>query len=81
MSGTSLLGPVLTASKTGSIYQTSISYGSTKMLNKIKDDLEKKKNKNLVGKIKTNNENSQILLTVKNEKIEILNIFETEHLP
>jgi len=81
VSGTSLLGPILTASKTGSIYQTSLSYGSTKMLNKIKIDLEKKKKKSSINKIKGNNDNSQILLTVKSEKVEIFNIFEIEHLP
>ena len=84
---TSLLGPILTASKTGSIYQATLSYGSGEMLNKIQEDLKKKrdllenKGKDLINKIKLDGNNSQILLTVKNEKIEILNIFETEHLP
>ena len=85
--GTSLLGPIFTASKTGSIYQATLSYGSSEMLNKIKEDLEKKKiqleikGKNLLNKIKLNDDNSRVILTVKNEKVEILNIYETEHLP
>ena len=35
---TALLGPIFTGAKTGSVYQTSISYGSNKILN----DLRKK---------------------------------------
>ena len=35
-SGTALLGP-FTGAKTGSIYQTSISYGSNKIINQLKD--------------------------------------------
>ena len=41
----SLLGPIFTASKTGSIYQASISYGSSEIVNKIKKDFEKERNK------------------------------------
>ena len=44
-SNISLLGPIFTASKTGSIYQASLSYGSSEIVNKIKKDFEKERNK------------------------------------
>ena len=34
--GTALLGPVFTGAKTGSIYQASLSYGTGKVMNKLK---------------------------------------------
>ena len=33
--GTALLGPVLTGASTGSVYQASLSYGSSKVITKI----------------------------------------------
>ena len=36
MSGTAFLGPAFTGVKTGSVYQTSLSYGSNKIINHIK---------------------------------------------
>ncbi len=35
--GSAMLGPVLTGAKSGSIYQTSLSYGSGKILSKAKE--------------------------------------------
>ena len=35
---TALLGPVLTGAKTGSIYQTSLSFGSNKIIDKLRED-------------------------------------------
>ena len=35
--GTALLGPAFTGAKTGSIYHTSLSYGTGKVMNKIYD--------------------------------------------
>jgi hypothetical protein len=40
-SNISLLGPIFTASKTGSIYQASLSYGSGEIVNKIKRILKR----------------------------------------
>ena len=34
--GSALFGPTLTGVKTGSVYQTSVSYGSGKVMNSIK---------------------------------------------
>ena len=36
MSGTALVGPAFTGARTGSIYQSSLSYSSTKVLNHLK---------------------------------------------
>ena len=38
MSGTALVGPAFTGARTGSIYQSSLSYSSTKVLNHIKTE-------------------------------------------
>ena len=57
--GTALLGPVFTGAKTGSIYQASISYGSSKVVNIVKDAAEDgikkiEKNMNLLKNHKDN---------------------------
>ena len=39
--GSALLSPVITGAKTGSVYQTSLSYGSNKLVNQL--TLKKKK--------------------------------------
>ena len=41
--GTALLGPILTGLKTGSAYQTSISYGSNKLIGQINREFKKNK--------------------------------------
>lgn len=84
-SNISLLGPIFTVSKTGSIYQASISYGSGEIVNKVKKDFEKRHNKlknqskNLIEKITQNK--LPILFTVKTHNIEISQVSEIEHLP
>ena len=84
-SNISLLGPIFTASKTGSIYQASLSYGSGEIVNKIKKDFEKRHNKlknqskNLIEKFAQ--KKPPILITVKTQNIEISQVSEIEHLP
>ena len=84
-SNISLLGPIFTASKTGSIYQVSLSYGSGEIVNKVKKDFEKRHNKlknqskNLIKRI--NQKKPPILFTVKTQNIEISQVSEIEHLP
>ena len=84
-SNVSLLGPIFTASKTGSIYQASLSYGSGEIVNKVKKDFEKRHNKlknqskNLIERI--NQKKPPILFTVKTQNIEISQVSEIEHLP
>ena len=84
-SNISLLGPIFTASKTGSIYQASLSYGSGEIVNKVNKDFEKRHNKlknqskNLIERI--NQKKPPILFTVKTQNIEISQVSEIEHLP
>ena len=87
-SPTALLGPVYTAVKTGNIYQTSLSYGSNKIFDEIKDknkeknqkqDLKKKSTENL--NLSTKNRKTVILLTYVVDKIEISDVIEPEPLP
>ena len=84
-SNISLLGPIFTASKTGSIYQASLSYSSGEIVNKVKEDFEKRHNKlknqskNLIEKIAQ--KKPPILITVKTQNIEISQVSEIEHLP
>ena len=89
-SGTALLGPVLTGAKSGSIYQTSLSYSSGRIINDIKSkntyfklsskkDL-KKKNPTLPD-IPYVDKDPEILLTYKVNHVEITMVIEPEPLP
>ena len=86
-SNISLLGPIFTASKTGSIYQASLSYGSSEIVNKIKKDFEKERNKlekksrNFINRITQTQIKPPILLVIKTETVEISKVSEIEHLP
>ena len=86
-SNVSLLGPIFTASKTGSIYQASLSYGSSEIVNKIKKDFEKERNKlknksrNFINRITQTQIKPPILLVIKTETVEISEVSEIEHLP
>ena len=86
-SNISLLGPIFTASKTGSIYQASISYGSSEIVNKIKKDFEKERNKlenksrNLINRINQTQIKPPILFIVKTQTVEISEVSEIEHIP
>ena len=86
MSGTALLGPVYTGAKTGSIYQSSISYGSGKILNKLKPGkLSIKTGFNKVHDnnpdIPFSNKDPLILLAYKVDIIEFSEVLEPEPLP
>ena len=86
-SSVSLLGPIFTASKTGSIYQASLSYGSSEIVNKIKKDFEKERNKlknkskNFINRINQTQIKPPILFVVKTQTVEISEVSEIEHLP
>jgi len=85
--GTAFLGPVITGVKSGSIYQTSLSYGSNKAIENIKTELRvrkenfSKKKTNLLKKIQDDLEKSSILLDLKIESIEVSEVVEPEPLP
>lgn len=89
-SGTALLGPVLTGAKSGSIYQTSLSYSSGRIIEDIrskdsnfklssKKDF-KKKNPTLPDIPYVDND-PEILLTYKVNYVEITMVIEPEPLP
>mgnify|MGYP001393237490 FL=1 len=85
--GTAFLGPVITGVKSGSIYQTSLSYSSNKALENIKKNLKVKKENfskmktNLIKKFHDDLEDSSILITLKIKNIEVSEVVEPEPLP
>ena len=80
MSGSAFLGPVYTGAKTGSIYQSSLSFSSGKVMNHIKTN-------KIIKLTELNNNDSptvrkpDILLAYKIDKIEFSDVIEPEPLP
>ena len=77
--GTAFLGPTFTGVKTGSVYQTSVSYGSGKamkiMKNSINEEIAKNGKLSLVNNLnnteyKINLENPPILLAIRTDLVE-----------
>ena len=85
--GTAFLGPIITGVKSGSVYQTSLSYGSNKALENIKTQLRvskenfSQKKTDLIKKIQDDLEKPSILLTLKIKNIEVSEVEEPEPLP
>ena len=78
-----LLGPIFTGAKTGSVYQASLSYGSNRIIDKMR---EVKKNNfqeinSLTSDLSTNDRNPLVLIAYKVSKIEISEVKEPEPLP
>jgi len=77
------LGPIFTGAKTGSVYQTSLSYGG----NRIIDKMRKVSQNNfqeinpLISDLSTNDRNLPVLIAYKISKIEISEVKEPEPLP
>ena len=86
MSGSAFLGPTFTGVKTGSIYQTSLSYGSGKIVGDISskireiNEFKKEKFESLQSLISKQNKTTK-LVAQKIHNIEISEIFEEEPLP
>ncbi len=90
MSGTAFLGPAFTGVKTGSVYQSSLSFSSNKVINHIKTK-EKTKNFYSRNKLKKINpilpdipfvtKNPRIVLVYKVDEIEFSEVREPEPLP
>ena len=80
ISGTAFLGPVYTGAKTGSIYQSSLSFSSGRAINHIKD-------KRIIKNIPINNNNSYenedpvIIIAYKVDEIQFSDVMEPEPLP
>ena len=79
--GSAFLSPVITGAKTGSVYQTSLSYGSNKLVNQL--TLKKKNNifKKKLSKIPYVDKNPKILLAYAVENVEYSEVLEPEPLP
>ena len=80
MSGSAFLGPVYTGAKTGSIYQSSLSYSSGKVINHIKTNKIIKITE-LNNNDSTTDKKPDILLAYKIDKIEFSDVIEPEPLP
>tara|TARA_B100001057_G_C22838793_1_gene946231 strand:- start:17 stop:325 length:309 start_codon:yes stop_codon:yes gene_type:complete len=82
--GTALLGPAFTGAKTGSIYQTSISFSTGKIVNEIADftldTVLETKEKVLTAK-KNIESMPDILMTYAVNKIKVSEVMEPEPLP
>ena len=90
MSGTALLGPAFTGVKTGSVYQSSLSYGSNKIINhmkfkeKIRNTERKKSLRKIIAipqKIYFVDKDPVILMAYKVDNVEFSEISEPEPLP
>tara|TARA_Y100000741_G_C18195443_1_gene535341 strand:- start:529 stop:789 length:261 start_codon:yes stop_codon:yes gene_type:complete len=86
MSGSAFLGPAFTGARTGSVYQSSLSYGSGKIINSLKT--AKSSVKTGFNKININHldipftdKNPLILIAYKVDNIEFSEILEPEPLP
>jgi hypothetical protein len=80
----SLFGPMITGAKSGSVYQASLSYGSNKIFNDLKESYNKKSNqigKNIAVLKSSVIEIPKILSTSAIAKIEFSDPIEPEPLP
>ena len=89
-SGAAFLGPAFTGARTGSVYQSSLSFSSTKVINHLKSNeivinFPKKFNhQNESHAIKKNeffDQDSTVTLAYKIDKIEFSDVLEPEPLP
>ena len=77
---TSFLGPIFTGAKTGSIYQTSLSYSTGKIMNEIKQNNLLFKSDQIEVDKSFNDKNPLILLSYTVDNIEISDVLEPEPL-
>ena len=83
ISGSAFLGPTFTGIKTGSIYQTSLSYGSSKIIQDINikvKEIKKLRDKQLKS-IKKSTIDVKKLIAQKIDIIEVSEIIDEEPLP
>tara|TARA_Y100001970_G_scaffold228572_1_gene283155 strand:- start:1632 stop:1934 length:303 start_codon:yes stop_codon:yes gene_type:complete len=83
ISGSAFLGPTLTGIKTGNIYQTSLSYGSSKIIENINikaKEMKKLRDEQLKS-IKKSTIDLKKLIVQKIDIIEVSKIIDEEPLP
>ena len=78
---TSFLGPIFTGAKTGSIYQTSLSYSTGRIMNEIKQNNLLFKSDQAQIEKSFIDKDPVILLTYVVDNIEISDVIEPEPLP
>ena len=81
VTGTSFLGPIFTGAKTGSIYQASLSYGTGKVMNKLKTKDSFSTPDTLFIEKSNIEKNPIILNSYMINKVEISDVLEPEPLP
>ena len=79
--GTAFLGPIFTGAKTGSIYQTSLSYSTGKIMNEIKQNNNLLKYDQITNRKSFVAKDPIILLSYAVDNIEISDVLEPEPLP
>ena len=78
------LGPIFTGAKTGSVYQASLSYGSNRIIDKIRNSehlINFEKINSLTSDLSTNDRIPLVLINYKVSKVEISDVIEPEPLP
>ncbi len=77
------LGPIFTGAKTGSVYQASLSYGSNRIINKMREVTQNnfQEMNSLNSDLSTDDRNPLVLVAYKVSKIEISDVIEPEPLP
>ena len=78
-----LLGPIFTGAKTGSVYQASLSYGSNRIIDKMRKISQNsfQEISPLTSDLSTSHRNLPVLIAYKISKIEISEVKEPEPLP
>ena len=68
------LGPIFTGAKTGSVYQASLSYGSNRIINKMREVTQNnfQEMNSLNSDLSTDDRNPLVLVAYKVSKIEIV---------
>ena len=80
--GSAFLGPTFTGFKTGSVYQTTLSYGSGQTINILKDSLIEIENKSsLVEVVEVISEIPPALISLTTHDITVSEVIEEEPLP
>ena len=81
MPGTAFLGPAFTGAKTGSVYQASLSYGTGKIMDQVKQNNLFLKSELISSDEFLNDKDPVILLSYMVDSIEISDVLEPEPLP
>jgi hypothetical protein len=79
--GTALLGPIFTGAKTGSVYQASLSYSTSKIIKEVKNTEIFSKPEPILLDEPANQKIPVVLISYAVDGIEVSNVIEPEPLP